>query len=249
METFLNESTSGFIYVSFGALLHGISTATSTVQSKFFNAFQTLGKSNQTRFVLSWKGPRPKTIPANVFTTEWLSQKAVLSHPNIKGFITHGGLSSLQEATAAGVPVIVFPIFAEQDYNAMRIKAHGLGIVLEIADFNEQDLTTAINSLPSYKTTMKQASVQCKDKPISSTNLGLYWVEYVLRNDERTLEKLKPLSMKQSWYERRQIDVGLVLFALFMLLGIVLVKILLFIKIVVKKLFETYRIAKKLKKQ
>ena len=65
----------------------------------------------------------------------------------IKGFITHGGLLSIQEATNFGVPLIVFPIFAEQDYNAEIIHRTGRGIRLEISRISKVELENAINKL------------------------------------------------------------------------------------------------------
>lgn len=36
----------------------------------------------------------------------------LLGHPNLKTFVTHGGLNSIQEATFYGLPMIVMPLFA-----------------------------------------------------------------------------------------------------------------------------------------
>ncbi len=38
-------------------------------------------------------------------------------HPKCKGFITHGGLLSMQEAVVHAVPMIVFPIFVSDKLN------------------------------------------------------------------------------------------------------------------------------------
>jgi UDP:flavonoid glycosyltransferase YjiC (YdhE family) len=65
----------------------------------------------------------------------------------IKGFITHGGLLSIEEATYYGVPLIVFPIFAEQDFNANNVERTGGGIQLEISRVSKVELQNAIHNL------------------------------------------------------------------------------------------------------
>jgi len=54
------------------------------------------------------------------------------AHPKIKGFISHGGLLGTQETIFHGVPTVVIPLFAEQDYNAMRTAERGTGVHLEL---------------------------------------------------------------------------------------------------------------------
>ena len=39
-----------------------------------------------------------KDKPSNVKLSKWLPQEAILAHPNLKLFVTHGGQSSSQEA-------------------------------------------------------------------------------------------------------------------------------------------------------
>ena len=70
-----------------------------------------------------------------------------LAHPNIKGFITHGGLLGIQEAMVSGVPLIAIPVFAEQDYNANRIHRRRRGIKLDLYGITAERLTDAITAL------------------------------------------------------------------------------------------------------
>ncbi|XP_061362137.1 soyasapogenol B glucuronide galactosyltransferase-like [Gastrolobium bilobum] len=47
----------------------------------------------------------------------WAPQLLILDHPSIGGIVTHCGWNSILESMSAGLPMITWPMFAEQFYN------------------------------------------------------------------------------------------------------------------------------------
>uniref|UniRef100_A0A1J3D2R6 Glycosyltransferase n=1 Tax=Noccaea caerulescens TaxID=107243 RepID=A0A1J3D2R6_NOCCA len=64
----------------------------------------------------------------------WAPQVFILSHASIGGFLTHCGWNSTLEGITAGVPLLTWPLFAEQFYNeklVVQILKAGLKIGVE----------------------------------------------------------------------------------------------------------------------
>lgn len=70
-----------------------------------------------------------------------------LAHPNLKLFITHGGLLSTMETVYSGVPVLLFPVFGDQKFNAAKIQNDGYGLYIWLSKLTEENLTEALDKL------------------------------------------------------------------------------------------------------
>jgi MGT family glycosyltransferase len=64
--------------------------------------------------------------PPNVQVERWVPQADVLAHAS--AVVCHGGAGSTLGALAAGLPIVVVPLFADHPYNARRVAAVGAGV-------------------------------------------------------------------------------------------------------------------------
>ena len=51
--------------------------------------------------------------------------------PHTTVMVCHGGFGTVRAGLAAGVPMVVLPLFADQPYNARRVADLGAGIALD----------------------------------------------------------------------------------------------------------------------
>ncbi|KAL8544134.1 hypothetical protein ACS0TY_004602 [Phlomoides rotata] len=80
-----------------------------------------------------------RTKDRGLVVSPWAPQVAVLNHESVGGFVTHCGWNSILEAVWAGVPMVAWPLYAEQHLNravlveemkvALRMEAEEEGFV------------------------------------------------------------------------------------------------------------------------
>lgn len=82
-----------------------------------------------------------RTGDRGLVVKSWAPQVAVLSHPSTGGFVTHSGWNSVLEAVCTGVPMISWPLYAEQGQNRV-LMVEELKIALPMEE-SEDGLVTA----------------------------------------------------------------------------------------------------------
>ncbi|MDA0164029.1 glycosyltransferase [Solirubrobacter ginsenosidimutans] len=89
------------------------------------------------------------TVPANAHVEAWVPQRAVMAHA--AAMVGHGGSGSTLAAMAAGMPLALVPLFADQPDNAERVAALGAGLQLD-GTARLGDAVTTLLQDPSYRT-------------------------------------------------------------------------------------------------
>jgi len=117
------------LYVALGTLANGFLNERAVQQ--MISAFKELG----TAWRVLWSLPEEhqhlvKGLQnSQVKIASFVRQRAVLAHPSVCVFLSHGGQSSANESIFAGVPLVCMPLFCDQFEVADAIERHGLGLV------------------------------------------------------------------------------------------------------------------------
>jgi ceramide galactosyltransferase len=132
----------GIIYVAFGTLAN-------LEQWQFQELVAGLEKS---RLKVLWSLPKKQqnilpNLPSSFRVEDFVSQQAVLSHPNVRVFVSHCGMNSINEALYSAKPILALPFFGDQHYNAARVVDIGVGLKLNKQKFNRSQVIEKINTL------------------------------------------------------------------------------------------------------
>ncbi|XP_070660452.1 7-deoxyloganetin glucosyltransferase-like [Malus domestica] len=77
----------------------------------------------------------------------WCPQEQVLNHPSVRGFLTHSGWNSTMESLTAGVPMLCWPFFGDQQMDC-RYSYNEWGIGMEISnDVKRDEVEKLVNEL------------------------------------------------------------------------------------------------------
>lgn len=70
-----------------------------------------------------------------IVVREWVDQREILMHQSVQGFLSHCGWNSVLETICAGVPILAWPMLAEQPLNAkMVVEEIKAGLRVETSD-------------------------------------------------------------------------------------------------------------------
>ncbi|XP_075265412.1 UDP-glucuronosyltransferase 1A6-like [Convolutriloba macropyga] len=165
-------------------------------------------KLSQFKFIVRHTGQVGK-VPENVMINSWLPQSDLMAHPNLKLFITHGGLNGQNEAAYNGVPMLITAIYGDHWYNARRAKRLGTAEVLDFSHLSEPSFSHTLNLMLSNKT-YSQNAFKCKkilQSVPSAKEISLFWINHVL---EFGYDHLQPLTKKMPWWKILMLDIVLV---------------------------------------
>ena len=118
LKELMTSAKNGVVVMTFGS---SVTKMPDEIVMKFLEAFSQL---NQT-VVAKLSIPQGWVVPKNIHIRSWLPQNDILGHPNTRLFITHCGNGGQYEALYHGIPMLGFPLFAEQHANAEKARERG----------------------------------------------------------------------------------------------------------------------------
>ena len=174
---FVESSKEGVIIVSFGSFINDIPEE---VIRKICDALKRVNQN----IIWKLKNPEYCQIPEKLLALKWIPQNDLLGHPNVKLFITHGGISSFFETVYHATPVIACPLFLDQVYTAKVYDAKHYGKYIRLLDFTSQELLDKINTVLSDKLIAEKiqlASMLLRNKPQTAAKRASYWIDHVAK--------------------------------------------------------------------
>ncbi|XP_052892955.1 UDP-glycosyltransferase UGT4-like [Anopheles moucheti] len=227
IKTFIEQSEHGVIYFSLGSNLK----PSKMDQQKRNDIVRVLSSLKQ-NIIWKWDDDTLVLDRKKFLLGKWFPQDDILAHPNVKLFITHGGLLSCTESIYHGVPIVGIPIFGDQLLNMARAEQSGWGIGVAYTKLNEQTFSKAIHDVlsdKSYATNVKTISRRLRDQPLAPMDTAKFWVEYVLRHDGA--KHLISSAQDLNFIQYNNLDV-------YLFVCTIVVTIVMLIRLGVKKLFN-----------
>jgi UDP:flavonoid glycosyltransferase YjiC (YdhE family) len=170
------------VYVSFGSIAGTMPIAGALYAAVFEAAAELPAR------VLLTLGQRDADIealgppPPNLQVEAWVNPAEVLAQASVA--VSHGGFGTTLGAVAAGVPLVVVPLFGDQPDNARRVEAVGAGVVVwpEGADESMRsgldpgalrDAVASVLEDPAYARVASELAAEMAALPPADEVLGL----------------------------------------------------------------------------
>uniref|UniRef100_A0A0N5AEY5 glucuronosyltransferase n=1 Tax=Syphacia muris TaxID=451379 RepID=A0A0N5AEY5_9BILA len=206
-NTTLSASEKGTIVVTLGTQADS-SSMTAAQFHAIYGALKTL-----TSYRIYWRlGPKfqhpelPEDVPSHINFTAYFPQNDLLAHKRTMLLITNGGMMTILEAMAHGVPIVGLPLYGNNKYNLNKVVNKGFGVIVEKSNLSKSTLLKAIKEVlevKKYRATAKELSKLWKDRIETPFDVALRYIEHVARNGgarflkppQRTLDYLQPLNL------------------------------------------------------
>ena len=150
------------LYISLG-------TTPMNAQPAFYKAcFEAFGGTRWQVVIACGKSVSPASLgalPSNILVRPHVPQLELLQRARV--FLTHGGMNSTMESFWHGVPMAVFPQFADQPFNAERVQALGAGLTLDARTALDpkalRDTVERLDTEPSFRTQVARLQKEVRE--------------------------------------------------------------------------------------
>ncbi|XP_052752727.1 UDP-glycosyltransferase UGT4-like [Galleria mellonella] len=217
LKSYLDSSQNGVIYVSFGTTV----TVSDIPAEKLQMLLEVLSEMPY-NILFKCKKDQFSSLPGNIKVLEWIPQPELLRHPNVKLFITQGGIHSTHEAIAAEVPLVAVPILGDQFYNAEKYRYHKIGEVINLQTTTVEQFKKTIEVVledESYRHNIGNLRKWLSDQPQPSLERAVWWTEHVLRYGAA---HLRSPSANMSHAEYYEVELIIILFIIVLIISSIL---------------------------
>ncbi|XP_033174081.1 UDP-glucuronosyltransferase [Drosophila mauritiana] len=177
---FLNQSAEGVIFISWGSMVRA-----SSIDEDKLSAILEVLKSQPLKIIWKWEAEEtPDTDSSKFLFVKWAPQLALLCHPKVKLFWSHGGLLGTTESVHCGKPLLVTPIYGDQFLNAFSVQNRGMGLKLDYQDITVENLKSALAELRknSYAQRSLEVSKVFNERQQTPLESAIWSVEHVISN-------------------------------------------------------------------
>ncbi|KAJ8711847.1 hypothetical protein PYW08_008801 [Mythimna loreyi] len=224
LKKLMDDAKDGVVYFSMGSNLKS-KDLPDEVKTSLLKMFGTLKQT------VLWKFEEVlPNLPKNVHILDWAPQQAILSHPNLAVFVTHGGLLSTTEAVHFGVPIIGIPVFADQFMNVEKAVNRGFAQRVDLAYTMADTLKIKILEVISnkrYAAKAKELSFIHHDRPVKPGQELVHWVNHVINT--RGAPHLRSPAADLPFYKRKFLDLAALIAVLILVIYILLKRALAYI--------------------
>ena len=124
------QARSSVVYISFGSLLKSsenqVESIATALRNRGVSFLWVLRPKENAQNVAVWQ---EMVQEGQGVVIEWGPQERILSHVAISCFVTHCGWNSTIETVAAGVPVVAYPSWTDQQIDArLLVDVFGIGV-------------------------------------------------------------------------------------------------------------------------
>ncbi|KAJ3592100.1 hypothetical protein NHX12_007229 [Muraenolepis orangiensis] len=212
----------GFIVFTLGST---VDTMPAEQTQMFLDAFSKIPQ----RVVWRHTGILPDSVPEKVKVMNWLPQNDLLAHPKAKLFLSHGGSHGMYEGICNAVPMVMMPLFGDQQQNVDYMVARGVAAEVSAIDLTPENLLEALNKVlnqTSYKEKMVKLSAVHQDRAVKPLDLAVFWTEFVIRH--KGADHLRPAAHNLNLIQYHSLDTVCFLVVILMTISFLALKCCLF---------------------
>lgn len=155
--------------------------------SRFFAVASDAVKRLGCRAVFVTREPKqvPPNLPANILTVDYAPFSTLLKHASV--FVHHGGIGTMSQAFAAGVPQLIMAMAHDQPDNADRLERLGAGTGLTVRQFTPKRVAHELKRLFEDKS-FREAAKKCTDRisEAPDKDVLMRWIEDRIVCDRRS---------------------------------------------------------------